>query len=509
MFLAHDLGTTGNKASLYDVEGVLAGAVTVDYPVDFGAGGHAEQDPEDWWAAVGTASRRLLEQTGRAPGEVESVSFSGQMMGAVFLDGAGEQVRPAIIWADTRSVAQCDQLVARVGMDRGYQLTGHRLNPTYSLTKAMWVRDEEPEAWARTTAICQAKDLVAARLTGRLATDPSDASSTNAFDQREGRWSQELLDAADVPAALLPEIVPSTTVLGGVTDAAARHTGLLAGTPVVLGGGDGPCGATGAARIAPEDGAYCYLGSSSWISLAADAPLLDPGMRSMTFTHVVPDRFVPTATMQAGGASLEWIADVLEPSGGQRRWDRLLAEVATATAADDGLLFLPHLLGERSPYWNPRARGAFVGLSRHHDAASLVRAVMEGVAMNLLTCVQAFEEQGAAVGPVDAIGGGARSDAWLQVCADVWGVEVRRRSLVEEATSLGAAVIGAVGVGAVSGFDVTRGFSHVEQSFRPDPDAHRRYRRRHEQFLDAYERLEGLFVDLGTPIDADDSRGRG
>jgi xylulokinase len=496
VFLAHDLGTTGNKASLYDADGRRVGAVTAEYPTDFGSGGRAEQDPEAWWEAVGSATRHLLAETGVAAGQIEAVSFSGQMMGAVLLDAVGAPVRPAIIWADTRSVAQCDGLVERVGMRRGYEITGHRLNPTYSLTKAMWVRDEEPEAWGRTSTMCQAKDFVAYRLSGELATDPSDASSTNAFDQRAGRWSEELLAAAELEATALPEVVSSTTVLGGVTEAAARHTGLRAGTPVVLGGGDGPCGATGAARIGPEDGVYCYLGSSSWVSLADDAPLLDPGMRSMTFNHVVPGRFVPTATMQAGGASLEWIADVLEPGGGSGRWDRLLADVDASEAAAQGLLFLPHLLGERSPYWNPRARGAFIGLGKHHGPATLVRAVMEGVAMNLRTCIQAFEEQGWSVESVDAIGGGARSEAWLRICADVWGVEVRQRSLVEEATSLGAAVIGAVGVGGLPGFEAARDFSHVERSFEPDPDAHERYCRRHEQFLDAYQRLEGLFAEL-------------
>jgi xylulokinase len=496
VLLAHDLGTTGDKATLYDTSGGLRGSVTATYPTDFAPGGHAEQDPDRWWEAVGRATRQLLASSGVDPADIEVVSFSGQMMGAVLLDDGGAPVRPAIIWADTRSVVQCEQLLALVGMERGYELTGHRLNPTYSLTKAMWVRDEEPEAWARTATICQAKDAMVLRLTGELVTDPSDASSTNAFEQRTGRWSPELLEAADIDARRLPEVVPSTTVVGKVTEQAAAHTGLLRGTPVVIGGGDGPCGATGAGRIGPDDGAYCYLGSSSWISLAADRPMLDPAMRSMTFNHVVPDRFVPTATMQAGGASLEWIADVLRPDGGTERWDALLADVPTSAAADDGLLFLPHLLGERSPYWDPRARGAFIGLNKHHGPAALVRAVMEGVAMNLRTCIPAFEDRGAHIGPIDAIGGGARSDAWLQICADVWGVEVRRRSLVEEATSLGAAVIGGVGVGALEGFGAARSFSHVERTFQPDAAAAARYEHRHEQFLAAYERLAPLFAEL-------------
>ncbi|HTE62059.1 MAG TPA: FGGY family carbohydrate kinase, partial [Solirubrobacteraceae bacterium] len=308
MILAHDLGTTGDKAALYREDGALVAATTARYATSYGAGGRVEQDAGDWWRATAEATRALLERSGVPAGEIACVSFSGQMMGALLLDAHGEPVRPALIWADTRSVAQCDQLVERVGMERGYAITGHRLNPTYSLTKAMWVRDHEPDAFARTRHIVHAKDFVAFRLTGELATDPSDASSTNAYDQRAGAWSEELLAAAELDRALLPDVVPSTTVVGAVTADAARATGLAAGTPVVLGGGDGPCAALGAGVISAASGAYTYLGSSSWVSMAAGEPLHDPAMRTMTFNHVLPGAYVPTATMQAGGASLEWIS---------------------------------------------------------------------------------------------------------------------------------------------------------------------------------------------------------
>lgn len=496
MFLAHDLGTTGDKATLHDRHGALLGAVTVAYETRYAAGGIVEQDPVSWWTACCAATKALAAQTAVPLAAIECVSFSGHMMGAVLVDGAGEAVRPAMIWADTRAVEQCDQLIDRVGLQRGYQLTGHRLNPTYPLAKLMWVRDNEPEAWARTAVVCQAKDFLVYRLTGTLVTDPSDASSTNAFDQRAGAWSDELLAAAGIDGDRWPEVVASTTVVGHVLPEVADEVGLLAGTPVVLGGGDGPCAATGAARIAPEDGAYCYLGSSSWVSVAAHEPLADPEMQAMTFSHVIGGRYLPTATMQAGGASLEWAVELLDPDGGPGRWERLLAAAESVTAADDGLLFLPHLLGERSPYWEPRSRGAFIGLSRRHGRPEVVRAVMEGVAMNLRTCLGSFEAAGVATGPIDVIGGGARSATWLQICADVWGVEVRQRSLAEEATSLGAAVVGAVGVGAFDDFTPVRGFSRVERTFVPDPVTHLRYVRRHEQFLEAYRSLARLLTEL-------------
>jgi xylulokinase len=498
MLLAHDLGTTGDKASLHADTGELVASVTASYPTHYAPGGIVEQDAERWWEAVCEATRRLLHATGTEPRDVRAVGFSGQMMGAVLLDAAYRPVRPALIWADHRSRDQCDSLVAAVGMERAYAITGHRLNPTYSLAKVMWVRDEEPDTFARVRHVCLAKDFVVQRLTGRLVTDPSDASSTNAYDQARGEWSAELLAAAGIDPSLLPPIVPSTTVVGGVTAGAAEATALDAGTPVVIGGGDGPLAAVGAGIVHPEDGAYAYLGSSSWISIAAARPLRDPGMRTMTFDHVVPGAFVPTATMQAGGGSLHWLTDVLAPGGDPGRFARVVDPAANVAAADDGLFFLPHLLGERSPYWDPSVRGAFVGLARHHGAPHLARAVLEGVAFNLLTCIDAFREAGATVDRVDAIGGGAASDAWLAILADVWGVTVRRRSIVEEANSLGAAVTAGVGAGTMPGFEVARTLSEVTAAFEPDRERHRRYREQHARFLGAYRALEPWF-HAGSP----------
>jgi xylulokinase len=491
VIIAHDLGTTGDKASLHGDDGRLHAAVTVRYPTRFEAGGVAEQDPRQWWSAAGEATRTLLARTGTVPGAVRAIGFSGQMMGAVLLDSAYEPVRPALIWADHRSTAQADAVLARLPADEAYRLLGHRIHPTYSLTKLMWVRDNEPDAFARVRHVCLAKDYVVHRLTGVLVTDPSDASSTNAYDQRRGTWSDAVLAAAGLDRGLFPEIVPATTRVGTVRAEVADEAGVPAGTPVVLGGGDGPLAALGAGVVAPSDGAYAYLGSSSWVSMSADAPLHDPLRRTMTFNHVVPGRFVPTATMQAGGASLEWATDVLRPGEDPARFAELVADAADVDA--DGLYFLPHLLGERSPYWNAAARGAFVGLARHHGPAHLTRAVLEGVAFNLATCVTAFREAGYPIERVDAIGGGAVSDVWLRILADVWGATVRRRSIVEEANSLGAAVTAAVGAGLVDGFDVARSLSTVDAEFAPDPLRHRDYQRRHAEFLAAYRALEPWF----------------
>ncbi|MDT0144523.1 xylulokinase [Microbacterium sp. PRC9] len=495
MILSHDLGTTGDKATLVSDEGRVIAAVTQRYDTQFGPQGKAEQDPADWWDAFCEATRRLLEQTDTAPASIDVVSFSGQMMGVVPLDSAREVVRPAIIWADTRSTRQTARLVERVPIERVYEITGHRLNATYSLSKLLWLRDEEPESFRRTAVSVQAKDFLVHRLTGVLATDPSDASGTNAFDQRAGRWSEEIIDAAELAHTLFPQIVPSSSVTGRITAQAARESGLLAGTAVVQGGGDGPLAALGAGVTTPDSGGYAYLGSSSWVSVSAAAPMHDPAMRSMTFNHVIPDLFVPTATMQAGGASLQWIVDVLG-SDPAADYETLLAAAAAGSGASDGLFFLPHLLGERSPYWNPRARAAFLGLQRHHGRGALVRAVVEGVAFNLRSGLRAFSENGRGLGRIDVIGGAAKSPFIVQLLADVWGITVSRRDLVDEANALGAAIVGGVGVGIFDGFEVASKFSRREGDHLPDARGHADYERGYARFTDAYRRLEGWFEDL-------------
>jgi xylulokinase len=492
MIIAHDLGTTGNKASLHEDDGRIVSSCTITYPVHFTTGGIAEQDPINWWIAVGTATKKLLQDANISPSQITGVGISGQMMGAVLLDQDYQPVRPALIWADYRSSKQTKELIDQLGMPSVYAELGHQLNPTYSITKAMWVRDNEPDNWAKVKHICLAKDFVNYKLTNRLATDPSDASSTNAYDQTTGVWSQRILKAARINPDLLPEILPSTSILGEITKESSLHTGLRVGTPVIVGGGDGPMAAVGAGIISATDGAYVCMGSSSWVSISSDKPLLDQKMRSMTFNHVVPGKFVPTATMQAGGASLQWIAETLIPENIPNRYEILLSEAENKNAANEGLYFLPHIMGERSPYWNPDASGAFIGLAKHHNRGLMVRAVLEGVAFNLLTCIQAFSENGTNVEQVDVIGGGAGSALWLQIFADTWGIKVRSRSIVEEANSLGAAVTTLVGLGKTN-FDVAKSLSSITGEFTPTPITHKNYLSQHQIFLRGYQALEPWF----------------
>lgn len=487
MIIAHDLGTTGNKASLHHPDGRLTDAVTVNYPAHFAAGGIAEQDPEDWWGAVVSATRSLMEKSGATAESISGIVISGQMMGAVLLGADDRPVRPAIIWADTRSSAQYHQLLDALGDDAAYNILGHRLNPTYSLEKIMWVRDNEPDVWSRVRRVCVAKDYVALRISGRLATDRSDASGTNAYDQQAGTWSTDLLAAANLPVELFPEILEATDVLGAVTAEAAGALGLREGTPIVMGGGDGPLAAVGAGVVSPEDGAYVSLGTSSWISFVTDVPVLDPSLRTFTFNNVVPGTFIPTATMQAGGASIQWFSEILNPDPTSKDTAALIDE-ASSDVDTEGLIFLPYLLGERSPLWEPSARGAFIGLARHHTRAHMMRAVMEGVAYNLLTCICAFRDSGHPIDRITAVSGGAQSDTFLQVLADVWGIPVLRRNIVDEANSLGAAVTGAVGLG-LADFSAARSLSDIAGEFIPDHALTQSHQERYALFNDAVDTL--------------------
>jgi xylulokinase len=321
--------------------------------------------------------------------------------------------------------------------------------------------------------------------------DPSDASGTNAYDQVAGAWSAELLEAAGIDATFLPEVVPSASVAGGVGAATAGSTGLRAGTPVVVGGGDGATSALGVGLVASDSAACATLGSSAWISIASDAPARDPRMRTVTFDHVIPGHFLPLGAMQAAGTSLEWLAETL--GVGREGIAELVESTESTEAASEGLFFLPYLVGERAPIWDVNARGTFIGLSRHHGPAHLARAVLEGVAFNLYGTLRALSDSVRPIDTIDAVGGGARSDIWLQIMADTWGVPVRRRTIVDEANSLGAAVVGGMAVGLIDDWSTAGSLSQIDAVFEPDEGRHERAEAGYERFTDAYERLRSWF----------------
>ena len=492
MLIAHDLGTTGNKASLHDNSGRLLAAATVGYPTRYAVDTTSEQEPHDWWRAVVAATRELLANTGTSAEAVEGICVSGQMMGLVLLDAAGVPVRPAMIWSDQRASVEAATLADAFGEAAAYRITGNRIAAPYTLPKLMWVRDHDPQAFECATRLCMAKDYVNLRLTGRLATDRSDASHTGAYDLATGVWSPDLLAAADVDASLWPEILDSTDVLGTLTPAAADELGLRPGTRVVTGGGDGPMAAIAAGCVTVDSPGYVCLGTSAWYACTASEPVLDAEERSFTLCHVVPGLFTPTATTQTGAGSLQWAAEALAEAPDDIA--KLISDASAALAADEDLYFLPDLIGERSPWWDPKASGVFVGVRMHHRRPNLTRAVLEGVGFSLSLCMAPLRTSAGA--GIDVIGGGSASDTWLAILADIWGVPVRRRSVTNQANSLGAAVTGLVGLGEAD-FSIASTLSSVEAEFVPGPGsaAHAGHLAR---FADAYRALSGWFASAGS-----------
>ena len=505
--LAHDLGTTGDKATLFDESGALRGMAFAPYDTCYLHAGWAEQDPREWWQSLCAATRRLLTETSVAANNIACVSFSGQMQGLVAVDARGKPLRNAIIWADHRAT----DMIADIDARRVYELSGHRLSASYTAAKARWLQVHEPDVAAETRAYLQAKDAMVARLTGVFATDRSDASCTNLNDIAGGGWCPELLDLFEIPAAKLPAVYPSTAVVGEILREAAGETGLLAGTPVVIGGGDGSCAAAGAGAVAAGD-AYMYVGSSSWIMATAAAPAWDPAMRTVTWAHVIPGLFVVGGAMQCGGASYQWARDLLgrdlqsaAERAGASSFDLLNEEARTSPPGARGALFLPYLLGERSPRWNPHAKAAFFGLTMRHGRADLARAVLEGVAFNLRAILDAILGQGIPISGLRAIGGGAQSRLWTEILADVLQLPIHVLAIQEEATSMGAALAGGIGVGLWPDFGKVHEMARVERIATPTPENRLLYDRLYRLFDRLYSVLEaeGLFDDLAgldTPL---------
>jgi xylulokinase len=493
--LAHDLGTTGNKANIFDEQGSLIISDFVGYETAYPRSGWAEQDALDWWAAVARSTKRLLERPSITAKDIAAISFSAQMMACLPVDSEGVPLRQAIIWADQRATTEADQLSARYGEQAIYRATGHRVSAAYTGPKILWIKQHEPEVYRATHLFLQAKEYVAHRLTGAFATDYSDASGTNLFNLDARRWDGDILEAAEIEPNLLPEAYPSHQIIGQVTPEAAEPTGLLAGTPVVIGGGDGACATVGAGVVDKGD-AYNYIGSSSWIAVASPEPIYDPQRRIFNFAHLDPSLVCPMGTMQTAGGAYTWLANLLDCPDEPERY-RLIDEMAAQTPVGaEGLLFLPYLMGERSPYWDSLARGAFVGLSMKHSAGHAARAVLEGVGFNLRMILDALTDQGLDLTALRLIGGGAQSPLWRQILADVFDLPILRPHLLAEATSLGAAVAGGVGVGLWRDYQVIQDFVEITPAEKPEPQAQALYDQLYPLFQEAYQQLTAVNAQL-------------
>lgn len=500
-FLGLDLGTTGVRALLIDDAGALLGSATAEHPLHSPAPGWMEQDPADWWRATGLAVRAALVEARLSADAVQAVAVSGQMHGAVLLDASGGVVRPCILWNDQRSVAQCDEIMQRVGVDRMLAITGNVALAGFTAPKLLWVREHEAERWTRVAHVLLPRDYLNYRLTGVLASEPSDAAGTLLFDVRARRWSAEVLRDVELDPALLSPIVPSAGVVGEIQAEAAEALGLRTGTPVMGGGADNACAAAGNGVLEPGQ-VLCSVGTSGTVVAPVGLEVGTPGHNVHLFSHVSPRvNYLMGVVLSAGGA-LRWFRNTCAPelvaaalAGGPDPYDVLTAEAAVTPPGAEGLLFLPYLTGERTPHGSAAARGVFFGLSPRHGRGHLTRAVIEGVSFALGQSLNLLRGAGVNAEVVRLTGGGARSPFWRQVLADVFECPVVIQAH-DEGPAYGAALLAAVGAGAFPDIETAGRLAEPSSRVEPNPRNYAVYRRSAELYADLYTTIEPLYPRL-------------
>lgn len=439
-----DISTTSAKALIMDEQGTVLSigstpqTLSQPYPL------WSEQNPLDWWEGVVQAIREALAKANLTGQDIQAIGLTGQMHGLVMLDKQGDVLRPAILWNDQRTQAQCDFITERIGAERLIQLTGNRALTGFTAPKILWVQEHEAEIYARCEQILLPKDYIRYRLTGAYAMDMADGSGTLLMNVAERSWSSEVLAALTIPRAWLPPLYEGTEITGTISAEASQLTGLAVGTPVVAGGGDQAAGAVGMGCVSP-DKIGVTVGTSGVVFAPLSHYAYESAGRLHAFCHAVPNQWHFMGVMLSAAGSLQWYRDTLAPHSS---FDELLAETASIPAGSEGLFFLPYLTGERTPHPDPNARGAFIGLTARHTRAHLTRAVLEGVAFGLKDSFSLIAQTGLPEQyEVRISGGGAKSPIWQQIIADILGAPLVNINTTEGG-AFGAALLAAVGYGA-------------------------------------------------------------
>jgi xylulokinase len=433
--LGLDVGTSGARAVAVDETGEVVAEASSEYPLHSPRPGWTEQDPEDWWEGAKEALAKVA-----AGVEVVGLGLTGQMHGSVFLDDSGAVIRPALLWNDQRTQAQCRTITGAVGEERLIELAGNPALTGFQAPKILWLRDEEPDNYSRVSSVLLPKDYIRLRLTGERATDASDAAGTLLLDVKERGWSAEILDALEIPPEWMPEVYEGPESTGELRRDVAQELGLPQGIPVAAGGGDNAAAAVGVGVV--ESGFLSSsVGTSGVLFAASEGFTPDPSGRVHAFCHAVPGEYHLMGVTLSAGGSLQWWRDATD-----RNYDDLVQAASRIEPGAEGLLFLPYLSGERTPHLDPRARGAFVGLTARHGVPHMTRAVMEGVVFSLRDSLEVMRELGTEVGQVRATGGGARSSLWRQLQADVYGLPIHRTT-ADEGPAHGAALLSGVAGG--------------------------------------------------------------
>ena len=464
-------------------DGSVLGESEVEHSVDVPRPGWSEQHPEMWWRSTALAVRKLLQSAGRNDYRVEiaAIGLSGQMHSSVFLDAAGEVIRPAILWNDVRTTPQCQHILDSVGIQGLRDTVGNLPLEGFTAPKLLWLRDNEPDNYSRLRTLLLPKDYIRFRMSGEHATEPSDAAGTLLYGVRRRVWSKQMLEALEVDADILPNVVESTDVSGVVNADAAAELGVEPDTPIVGGGADNAAGAVGCGAVS-SDVMQASIGTSGAVVLPSGEPHVAEDMNLHTFCHCAPNLWYLMGVILSAGSALRWLRDIIA-SG--IPYDSLTAEAEQVTAGNDGLLFLPYLTGERTPHNDASARGVFFGLSFTHGREHLVRAVMEGVCFVMRDSLELMRQQGVSPSGVRAIGGGVRSRVWLQMFADVFALPI---STVQPSggAAYGAALLAAVGCGMFDSIeDAVQSCIKIGIAVEPDASQAANY----DELYGAYKRL--------------------
>ncbi|GAC1427924.1 MAG: xylulokinase [Chloroflexota bacterium] len=507
--LGIDLGTSGVKSLLIQDTGGIVASATQEYPLSTPRPNWSEQSPEAWWRATARSIKEVLARAAIAPGRVTALAISGQMHGAVLLDAMGKVLRPAILWNDGRSGPQCAEITERAGgLESLLAMVANPALAGFTAPKLLWVRQNEPAVFERAQTVLLPKDYINYRLTGRLATEVSDASGTLLFDVQNRRWSDDMLRALDLPAHLVPPCLESIEVVGELTPAAARSTGLKAGLRVVAGGADNACAAVGTGVVSPGQ-ALSSIGTSGTIVVPTTTGDPAPQGRAHVFCHAVPGVYYVMGVMLSAGGALRWYRDTLGQDEVRRAaaegvdpYEVMAREAATVAPGCEGLVFLPYLAGERTPHADPDARGVFFGLSLRHSKAHLTRAVLEGVTFGLRDSLEIVRGLGLTVDRIRATGGGARSALWRSLQADVFDAEVATVN-TSEGPAYGAALLAGAGVGVFPSVEAatTRTIREVH-TVAPDPQRSAAYAGSYALYRALYPQLREQFAAAAALVGA-------
>jgi xylulokinase len=466
--LALDLGTGGVKSALYDASGACLAERVQNYRTYFPAPGLHEQDLGEWWDAVSTSIRAILDAPGVDRSAVGAISISGHSLGCIPLGNDDQPLMQRVpIWSDARAGVEAEAFFRRFDYERWYGLTGNGFPaPLYPIFKILWLRTNHPEILTKTRSIAGSKDFINLRLCGRHATDPSYASGSGAYDLHRRAFSDEILDTTGVDRALFPEIVPSTEILGTVLPGVASELGLPADVVVVAGGVDNSCMALGA-RTFREGDFYGSMGSSSWLTVSSAKPVLDSRVRPFAFAHVVPNQLISATSIFSSGTSLSFVKDMLM-QGDATSYDDLFALAASAPFGANGLLFVPTLGGGTSLEGGPDVRGAFVGLDLSHGRADMLRASLEGIALGLRVALDELRRLAGVSRTMTIVGGGSRNPLMRQIMADLLDCTIVKTSIDQQSASLGAAALAMVATGSWSDMTPLIGLHKVEDRHEPD-----------------------------------------